>query len=131
MVQGADKMVKPSVGPGPGGKRPEDPRVTRVGRFLRRWSLDEVPKFWNVLVGEMSLVGPRPEEAQVVVGYSDWHRRRLAVKPGLSGPMQVNGRGQLSLGERVRLELEYIEHYTLWERPCHFVAHHLFFAYLS
>lgn len=115
MVQGADKMVKPGVGPGAGGKRPEDPRVTRIGRFLRRWSLDEVPQFWNVLVGEMSLVGPRPEEAQVVAGYSDWHRRRLAVKPGLSGPMQVTGRGQLSLDERVRLELEYIEHYTLWK----------------
>ncbi len=92
-----------------------DPRVTRVGRFLRRTSLDELPQFWNVLVGDMSLVGPRPEEERIVQKYSDWHRKRLAVKPGMTGPMQINGRGDLSLDERVRLELEYIENYTLWK----------------
>jgi lipopolysaccharide/colanic/teichoic acid biosynthesis glycosyltransferase len=85
-----------------------------VGRFLRRASLDELPQLWNVLKGQMSLVGPRPEELCIVRGYDDWHRQRLAVKPGLTGPMQVGGRADLSLDERVRLELEYIENYSLW-----------------
>lgn len=99
--------------PGPAFKIPNDPRVTRVGQFMRRWSLDELPQLWNVLRGEMSLVGPRPEEERVVEQYNDFHRRRLAVTPGLTGPMQVNGRGDLPLDERVRLELDYIEHYSL------------------
>jgi lipopolysaccharide/colanic/teichoic acid biosynthesis glycosyltransferase len=94
-------------------KLDDDPRLTRTGRFLRRWSLDELPQFWNVLKGEMSLVGPRPEEARIVAHYNDWHRRRLAVKPGMTGPMQVNGRADLPLDERVALELEYIEHFSL------------------
>ena len=98
----------------PSGKLPGDPRVTRVGWFLRRASLDELPQLWNVLKGEMSLVGPRPEELGVVQRYNDWHRQRLAVKPGLTGPMQVGGRADLSLDERVRLELDYIEDYSLW-----------------
>lgn len=92
-----------------------DPRVTRVGRLLRRWSLDELPQLWNVLRGEMSLVGPRPEDAALVARYTPWQRKRLAVKPGLTGPMQVNGRGDLSLEERVRLEVRYIQQYSLWE----------------
>ena len=92
----------------------EDPRITPVGRFLRRWSLDELPQLWNVLKGDMSLVGPRPEEARFVNRYSDQQRRRLAVKPGLTGPMQVNGRADLSLDERVQLELNYIDHYSFW-----------------
>jgi lipopolysaccharide/colanic/teichoic acid biosynthesis glycosyltransferase len=100
--------------PEPVFKLERDPRVTRVGRFLRRWSLDELPQFWNVLRGDMSLIGPRPEEARVVARYNDWHRRRLAIKPGMTGPMQVNGRGDLSLDSRVRLEIEYIENYSLW-----------------
>jgi lipopolysaccharide/colanic/teichoic acid biosynthesis glycosyltransferase/GT2 family glycosyltransferase len=95
-------------------KLENDPRVTAVGRYLRRWSLDELPQFWNVLKGDMSLIGPRPEEARIVAHYNDWHRRRLAIKPGMTGPMQVNGRGDLPLDARVRLELEYIEHYSLW-----------------
>ncbi|MCB0252049.1 MAG: sugar transferase, partial [Anaerolineae bacterium] len=94
-------------------KLPDDPRVTRVGRVLRRTSLDEAPQFLNVLRGDMSLVGPRPEEEQVVARYSDEQRRRLAVKPGITGPMQINGRGDLSLQERLRLELDYIDNYSL------------------
>lgn len=97
----------------PAFKLEDDPRVTKIGRMLRRWSLDELPQFWNVLRGEMSLVGPRPEETRIVNRYNAYHRRRLAVKPGLSGPMQVNGRGDLPLNERVRLEIDYIERYTL------------------
>jgi len=94
-------------------KAPNDPRRTRVGKVLRRTSLDETPNLINVLRGEMSLVGPRPEEVPVVSLYNDWHRRRLAVKPGITGPMQINGRGTLTLDERVQLELDYIEHYSL------------------
>jgi lipopolysaccharide/colanic/teichoic acid biosynthesis glycosyltransferase/glycosyltransferase involved in cell wall biosynthesis len=100
--------------PQPAFKLKDDPRLTRVGRFLRRWSLDELPQFWNILCGEMSLIGPRPEESRLVARYNDWHRRRLAVKPGLTGPMQVNGRGDLPLDARVRLELDYIENYSFW-----------------
>jgi lipopolysaccharide/colanic/teichoic acid biosynthesis glycosyltransferase len=85
-----------------------------VGQWLRRFSLDELPQLFNVLKGEMSLVGPRPEETHVVQMYEDWHRKRLAVKPGITGPMQVNGRGDLSLDERVKLELAYIEDHSLW-----------------
>lgn len=93
-------------------KLDNDPRLTTVGRFLRRWSLDEFPQFWNVLKGDMSLVGPRPEEPRVVAYYSDRHRQRLAVKPGITGPMQINARADLSLDERVDLDLDYIEHYS-------------------
>lgn len=96
-------------------KLSNDPRVTRVGRFLRRWSIDELPQFWNVLKGEMSLVGPRPEECAVVARYSDQERQRLIVKPGMTGPMQVSGRGDLDISSRLRLELDYIEHYSLWK----------------
>ncbi len=118
MVNGAEARLSEVVDvdqlESPAFKIKKDPRVTRIGRFLRCTSLDELPQFWNVLVGDMSLVGPRPEEACIVQKYNDWHRKRLAVKPGMTGPMQVNGRGDLSLDERVRLELDYIQNYTLW-----------------
>ena len=91
----------------------DDPRVTRVGRFLRRSSLDEVPQLINVLLGEMSIVGPRPEQVELVGRYSDEQRARLAVKPGVTGPMQVFGRGELTFSERVEMELEYIENQSL------------------
>jgi lipopolysaccharide/colanic/teichoic acid biosynthesis glycosyltransferase len=94
-------------------KLADDPRLTRAGRFMRRWSLDELPQFWNVLKGEMSLVGPRPEETRVVAYYTDWHRRRLAVKPGMTGLMQISGRADLTLDERVQFDLDYIENYSL------------------
>ncbi len=97
----------------PAFKLRNDPRITRVGRFLRRMSLDELPQFVNVLRGEMSLVGPRPEEVQIVRLYNDRQRRRLAVKPGMTGPMQINGRGNLTLTQRLDLELDYIEHYSV------------------
>jgi lipopolysaccharide/colanic/teichoic acid biosynthesis glycosyltransferase/glycosyltransferase involved in cell wall biosynthesis len=120
MVDGAEEMLsslaKHESSAEPILKLRDDPRVTRVGRFLRRTSLDEAPQFWNVLKGEMSLVGPRPEEVRVVEGfYSDWHRQRLAVKPGITGPMQVNGRGDLTLDERVQLELDYIQNHSIWK----------------
>jgi lipopolysaccharide/colanic/teichoic acid biosynthesis glycosyltransferase len=120
MVDGAEAMLPELVdldalAASPAFKLKDDPRVTSVGRFLRRTGLDEVPQLWNVLRGEMSLVGPRPEEMRIVRLYNDWHRRRLAVKPGITGPMQVSGRGDLDLDERVRLELDYIHNYSLWK----------------
>lgn len=109
-----DAVLDQSKLEGPAFKIADDPRVTRVGRWLRRWSVDELPQLWNVLRGEMGLVGPRPEEVRVVEKYNDWHRQRLLVPPGLTGPMQIAGRGTLDLDARVRLELEYVEHYSVW-----------------
>jgi exopolysaccharide biosynthesis polyprenyl glycosylphosphotransferase len=90
-----------------------DPRVTRFGRLLRRFSLDELPQLFNVLMGDMSLVGPRPEELQLVERYGPEHRFRLDVKPGMTGPMQVCGRGELTFSERLAVEHDYIDHMTL------------------
>ncbi|HEX5450567.1 MAG TPA: exopolysaccharide biosynthesis polyprenyl glycosylphosphotransferase [Gaiellaceae bacterium] len=86
-----------------------DPRVTRVGRLLRRLSLDELPQLFNVLRGEMSLVGPRPEQVALVARYSDEHRVRLNAKPGMTGPMQIYGRAELAFDERLVVERDYIE----------------------
>jgi lipopolysaccharide/colanic/teichoic acid biosynthesis glycosyltransferase len=94
-------------------KLEHDPRVTRVGRVLRRASLDELPQLWNVLRGDMSLVGPRPEQLELVQRYTPEHRFRLAVKPGVTGPMQVYGRGRLTFEERLAVEREYIENLSL------------------
>jgi lipopolysaccharide/colanic/teichoic acid biosynthesis glycosyltransferase len=91
----------------------DDPRVTRVGRFLRHWSLDEIPQLLNVLLGQMSLVGPRPEQLDLVKRYRPEHLFRLSVKPGMTGPMQVSGRGVLSFEERLAVERAYIENLSL------------------
>lgn len=95
-------------------KRPDDPRVTRVGRFLRRTSLDELPQLFNVLKGEMSLVGPRPELPWIVAQYEPWQRRRLVVPQGLTGWWQVNGRGEKLMHLHTDADLYYITHYSLW-----------------
>jgi exopolysaccharide biosynthesis polyprenyl glycosylphosphotransferase len=117
MVAGAEDLRPVLVPlhelPEPVFKLRDDPRRTRVGRLLRRFSLDELPQLLNVLRGEMSLVGPRPEEVPVVALYEQAHRFRLVVKPGLTGPMQVFGRGQLTLDERLAVEREYIENLSL------------------
>lgn len=97
----------------PAFKIEDDPRVTRVGRFLRRWSLDELPQLVNVMRGEMSLVGPRPEQLDLVERYEPEHRFRLIVKPGVTGPMQVYGRGALSFQERLAVERDYVENFSL------------------
>lgn len=88
----------------------EDPRVTAFGRFLRRTSLDEVPQLWNVLRGEMSLVGPRPERVELVARYDAWQARRLKAVPGITGYQQVMSRGEPSLSKRVELDLYYLKH---------------------
>ena len=99
--------------PVPMFKLAQDPRVTRIGRFLRRTSLDELPQLLNVLSGDMSLVGPRPEQIELVERYRPEHVFRLAVKPGLTGPMQVYGRGELTFDERLAVERDYIENLSL------------------
>jgi lipopolysaccharide/colanic/teichoic acid biosynthesis glycosyltransferase len=91
-----------------------DPRITRVGRVLRRLSLDEVPQLWNVVHGEMSLVGPRPTLAYQVEQYSPRQRRRLEVKPGITGWAQVNGRARLRWADRIELDVWYVENRSVW-----------------
>ncbi|MBI2886697.1 MAG: sugar transferase [Chloroflexi bacterium] len=98
---------------GPLFKMRNDPRVTRVGHWLRRSSLDELPQLWNVLRGEMSLVGPRPPLPSEVEQYQEWHRKRLTVAPGLTGLWQVSGRSELPFDEMVLLDIYYIENWSL------------------
>ena len=91
-----------------------DARITRLGTLLRRYSLDELPNLWNVVRGEMSIVGPRPTLAVQVEQYTERQRGRLAVKPGITGWAQVNGRASLPWAERIELDLWYVEHRSLW-----------------
>jgi lipopolysaccharide/colanic/teichoic acid biosynthesis glycosyltransferase len=92
-----------------------DPRVTPVGKFLRKLSLDEFPQFWNVLRGEMSLVGPRPPLPYEFELYDDWHRRRVfEMKPGVTGLWQVSGRSRICFDDMVRLDLRYSQCWSLW-----------------
>jgi exopolysaccharide biosynthesis polyprenyl glycosylphosphotransferase len=117
MYKGADQKLEELVRldelAEPMFKLKRDPRVTRVGRVLRRLSLDELPQLVNVLKGDMSIVGPRPEQIDLVHRYRPEHRFRLAVKPGMTGPMQVYGRGALTFSERLAVELDYVENLSL------------------
>jgi exopolysaccharide biosynthesis polyprenyl glycosylphosphotransferase len=117
MVEGAETLLdalRPqNEASGPLFKMRRDPRVTRVGRWLRRWSLDELPQLLNVVGGGMSLVGPRPALPDEVSQYDDWHFDRLEVRPGLTGLWQVNGRSDLSFDEGARLDLFYVENWSL------------------
>ncbi|HUK68409.1 MAG TPA: sugar transferase [Streptosporangiaceae bacterium] len=105
MVAGADRV-------GPKLTQEADPRVTRVGRVLRRWSLDEMPQLVNVLAGQMSLVGPRPELISIVETYPPRHLQVLQVRPGVTGWAQVNGRDDLPIREKLELDLEYVTNRT-------------------
>jgi lipopolysaccharide/colanic/teichoic acid biosynthesis glycosyltransferase len=117
MVAGADRLVAGLLDKGGADQRfykfQDDPRITGVGRWLRRWSLDELPQLWNVLRGDMSLVGPRPGLASEVDAYESWQLARLAVRPGITGAWQVSGRSELSFDDCVRLDLAYIEDWSL------------------
>lgn len=111
--QQLDLLADSSEGNGVLFKMRNDPRVTRLGRTLRKYSLDELPQLWNVFVGDMSLVGPRPPLAREVSAYEDHVHRRLYIKPGLTGMWQVNGRSNLSWEDSVRLDLYYVENWSL------------------
>jgi lipopolysaccharide/colanic/teichoic acid biosynthesis glycosyltransferase len=112
MVQNAEELKASlqhlNILPPPDFKIPNDPRVTRVGRFLRKTSLDELPQVLNVLRGEMSIVGPRPTSFAAST-YDLWHSERLEVLPGITGLWQVKGRGTMTFDERLRLDIEYME----------------------
>jgi len=90
-------------------KREEDPRVTRVGRWLRKTTLDELPNFWNVLAGDLALVGPRPDIPEMVAYYTEEQKRKLSVKPGITGLAQTHGRGRLGFQETLQYDLEYVD----------------------
>jgi sugar transferase EpsL len=115
-------MVNDAIGVGqrlrltedPFGLVENDPRITRVGRFLRRTSLDELPQLFNVVLGHMSLVGPRPDVLPQVANYTEADRQRLAVKPGITGWAQVNGRENLTWPQRFVLDRWYVWHWSLW-----------------
>lgn len=118
MVDGAEQQ-KGGLTPynlmnGPVFKMENDPRITRVGRFLRKSSLDEIPQFFNVLRGDMSLVGPRPPLPEEVAQYKGWQKRRLSMKPGITGLWQVSGRNLLDFDDWMKMDLAYIDHWSLW-----------------
>lgn len=117
MVRNAEELkaglAHLNVLPPPDFKIPKDPRITRVGMILRQTSLDELPQLFNVLRGDMSLVGPRPTSFEPTT-YSLWHTRRLEVTPGITGLWQLKGRNLTTFDERLRLDIEYIEHRSFW-----------------
>jgi exopolysaccharide biosynthesis polyprenyl glycosylphosphotransferase len=118
MIRGADQQVEQlalfNEVRGRAFKITKDPRLTRSGALLRRTSLDELPQLWNVLHGEMSLVGPRPPLPEEVAGYDVWHRRRLSMKPGITGLWQVSARNNPDFDRWVERDLEYIDRWSLW-----------------
>jgi len=118
MIEGAEERQKDLLHlnemNGPVFKVREDPRVTPLGRFLRRFSLDELPQLWNVLRGDMSLVGPRPPIPDEVAKYQRWQRRRLSMKPGLTCLWQISGRNQIDFDRWIHLDLEYIDTWSPW-----------------
>ena len=112
MVQNALELA-PQLTDDPFGVVENDPRVTKPGRFLRRTGLDELPQLWNVVKGEMSLVGPRPDLVEQAENYTEHDRRRLAVEPGITGWSQVNGREAIGWPERIEQDIWYIDHWSL------------------
>lgn len=119
MVKDADKMKEELMADnermdGPLFKMENDPRITKIGKFIRKTSIDELPNFWNVLLGNMSLVGPRPHEPHEVARYEKHHKKLLDIKPGITGMAQVSGRSGLAFEDEVKLDVLYIETWSLW-----------------
>lgn len=118
MVNGAEAMradlMTSNERVGPAFKMADDPRVTKLGRTLRKWSIDELPQLWNVVMGHMSLVGPRPQPVDEVQTYQLWHRRRLSMRPGVTGLWQVTARNDPSFDVWMDLDLVYIDRWSLW-----------------
>jgi lipopolysaccharide/colanic/teichoic acid biosynthesis glycosyltransferase len=104
-----DQLIELNEQDGPIFKIRSDPRITRVGQFLRRSSLDEIPQIFNVIRGNMSIVGPRPPLLSEVSGYQPWHMKRLSVKPGITCLWQISGRSQIGFDEWMRLDMEYLK----------------------
>jgi lipopolysaccharide/colanic/teichoic acid biosynthesis glycosyltransferase len=117
MVRNAEdlraKLAAQNEQAGPVFKMKHDPRITRVGRFIRRFSIDELPQLINILRGDMSIVGPRPPIPSEVARYEAWQRRRLSVRPGLTCVWQVSGRNEISFDEWMLLDMRYIDHWSL------------------
>jgi lipopolysaccharide/colanic/teichoic acid biosynthesis glycosyltransferase len=117
MITGADKMMAQLIAENGGDamyfKLKDDPRITPVGKFLRKYSIDELPQFLDVLRGDMSVVGPRPQVRREVDSYDDLVGRRLTVKPGMTGLWQVSGRSDLEAEDAVRLDLSYVENWSI------------------
>ena len=119
MVQNADqlkeKLMKMNEMRGPVFKIKKDPRVTKVGWFLRKFSLDELPQLWSVLIGDMSLVGPRPPLQSEIIKFASWHRRKLSMKPGITCLWQVKGRNMINnFDDWAKLDLQYIDNWSIW-----------------
>ena len=109
-----EKLAAQNEMSGPMFKMKDDPRVTKVGKFIRKTSLDELPQLWNVLKGDMSLVGPRPSLPKEVAQFEDWMHRRLEVKPGLTCYWQVSGRNNIDFEDWMKLDVKYVKEKNLW-----------------
>ena len=109
-----EKLANQNEMSGPMFKMKDDPRVTKVGKFIRKTSIDELPQLWNVLKGDMSLVGPRPSLPKEVAQFEDWMHRRLEVKPGLTCYWQVSGRNNIDFEDWMKLDIRYVEERNLW-----------------
>lgn len=114
LVYEKELIAKQNTKEGPVYKIGNDPRVTRVGKFIRRWSIDELPQFFNVFIGDMSLVGPRPHQPREVAKYQAHHKKVLTIKPGITGMAQVSGRSDLNFEDEVKLDSYYVENWSLW-----------------
>jgi lipopolysaccharide/colanic/teichoic acid biosynthesis glycosyltransferase len=119
MILNADylktSLLKSNEMTGPVFKMKNDPRITKVGKFLRKYSLDELPQLWSVLKGDMSLVGPHPPLQSEWPHFEEWHKRKMSVIPGMTCLWQVNGRNKINkFDEWVKMDLEYIDNWTIW-----------------
>ena len=107
------ELLKHSERKGPLFKMKNDPRVTKIGKILRKTRIDELPQFINILKNDMSMVGPRPHEPEEVAQYKKWHKKVLAIKPGMTGLAQVSGRSDLGFEDEVKLDTYYIENWSI------------------